>query len=1056
MLLSLVGMYKMKETRNLEEEVLNSFDAAPRGRKQAKKSKGGLRRLLTYVKIAGLGAIAAATFGMSEAKADKAFSNDMRLLNGRAQELESTTSHKRRFPHDKVVGLEAHEQERARKRWEDYSDAPRGVGKCTDISYDLARGEEARPLDKRVRLHGSYMVGNMPREVKVYKRQTPLDAIEQLVFGYNPAGFPPEECFSSDTEKWQKRIYDSMVLAVDELGLTDDYNKPNTSGDAYWLTLPHEVLAKGDEARMGYKFGPDAPTPTKRKAKKPKKPGKKAKPGKPAPIKKPKPYVSECDDGLDNDGDGETDWPDDPECTERDWISESESPADYRGEEPGEPVKYLAECEDDLDNDGDGDTDEEDKHCVSDKWNHEDRFPAGYESKKPGEKPAEKPGEGSAEKPADEPGEKPAEDPIETVKVCEDDELEKRLGYINDSAEDLMKQNKPSDEIRAEINEEYNELKEECPGNASEIEEDRSKFEDALAEYAVCEDIPKQLRETENAWLGRMQQRDDSDDIRNDATKRLVKLKKDCAGNDAAVDAKMEELSKAIAEYVVKEYEFIRKPSVFDVSGNLSDGMGLDKYGVQLHVGIGNSWRAKDPFHAELMAHFEDISAEGHGLEEGSTKTHDRKDAGFIVDVGGKKYKVMVTGMWLEPVTDSSYSLPRDSWSIEDEVIEGGTRDSTGWTDDSGSSTSKGKFKENYDLSVDGQVEVRKGMRVNVGVAWSEYVEDTDTESTVDTEYSESTESVDEGVEVTTSRADELTTSTSTSTHAEVKTIKAKGGAEYDIDSNWSAGLDVVVTHSYTEANGSTTVDQEGTIGDTDIIVKIPGQPDYEETAPGNPVESSETTDLEIEDESETRVVPMLSGCYKNDTLNACVGAAPVFGDSHGMPFEAYGTFFTADDNNTYGVTAVMSEDVATATGHLITTKDSDEHNRASGHYEGMAHLHALGMVNDAQRKKWEKDKERHLDETIPGTKADLTVRVDAEGDLAVGAGASYNHTFDGGYVGAGADFQAFDEGEVNARVFAGHKSGVGIRGELGWKAKNEHTDRSEKTATVTFVYQFD
>lgn len=55
-----------------------------------------------------------------------------------------------------------------------------------------------------------------------------------------------------------------------------------------------------------------------------------------------------CDDGLDNDGDGATDFPDDRACDS----------ADDNGE-------LLPECNDGLDNDGDGQTDTDDESCYS-------------------------------------------------------------------------------------------------------------------------------------------------------------------------------------------------------------------------------------------------------------------------------------------------------------------------------------------------------------------------------------------------------------------------------------------------------------------------------------------------------------------------------------------------------------------------------------------------------------------------------------------------------------------------------------------------------------------
>jgi Ca2+-binding RTX toxin-like protein len=78
---------------------------------------------------------------------------------------------------------------------------------------------------------------------------------------------------------------------------------------------------------------------------------------------------TECNDGVDNDGDGETDFPDDPGCSASDDDDETDEP----------------ECSDGLDNDGDGDTDfPADEGCDSSSDNDEtdpaDEKCPGYEN----------------------------------------------------------------------------------------------------------------------------------------------------------------------------------------------------------------------------------------------------------------------------------------------------------------------------------------------------------------------------------------------------------------------------------------------------------------------------------------------------------------------------------------------------------------------------------------------------------------------------------------------------------------------------------------------------
>lgn len=67
---------------------------------------------------------------------------------------------------------------------------------------------------------------------------------------------------------------------------------------------------------------------------------------------------SACGDGMDNDGDGLTDFPADPGCTSLDDIDETDTCADGPG--PGCP-----ECADGIDNDGDGNTDAADSNCTT-------------------------------------------------------------------------------------------------------------------------------------------------------------------------------------------------------------------------------------------------------------------------------------------------------------------------------------------------------------------------------------------------------------------------------------------------------------------------------------------------------------------------------------------------------------------------------------------------------------------------------------------------------------------------------------------------------------------
>jgi len=67
------------------------------------------------------------------------------------------------------------------------------------------------------------------------------------------------------------------------------------------------------------------------------------------PTKAPR-AAKACDDGLDNDGDGYTDYPSDPGCSSKNDKSE---------------LNPAIECDDGSDNDGDGDTDMDDAGCSS-------------------------------------------------------------------------------------------------------------------------------------------------------------------------------------------------------------------------------------------------------------------------------------------------------------------------------------------------------------------------------------------------------------------------------------------------------------------------------------------------------------------------------------------------------------------------------------------------------------------------------------------------------------------------------------------------------------------
>jgi hypothetical protein len=69
--------------------------------------------------------------------------------------------------------------------------------------------------------------------------------------------------------------------------------------------------------------------------------------------------ASACDDGIDNDGDGDTDC-DDSECADKPFCSVG--PGDDEIDLPVE--KGAAACNDGIDNDGDGDTDCDDSHCA--------------------------------------------------------------------------------------------------------------------------------------------------------------------------------------------------------------------------------------------------------------------------------------------------------------------------------------------------------------------------------------------------------------------------------------------------------------------------------------------------------------------------------------------------------------------------------------------------------------------------------------------------------------------------------------------------------------------
>jgi hypothetical protein len=61
-----------------------------------------------------------------------------------------------------------------------------------------------------------------------------------------------------------------------------------------------------------------------------------------------KPPGPACSDGVDNDGDGRTDFPRDPDCSSR-----------------TDPSEKKAACSDGRDNDGDGKTDAQDSNCSS-------------------------------------------------------------------------------------------------------------------------------------------------------------------------------------------------------------------------------------------------------------------------------------------------------------------------------------------------------------------------------------------------------------------------------------------------------------------------------------------------------------------------------------------------------------------------------------------------------------------------------------------------------------------------------------------------------------------
>jgi hypothetical protein len=88
--------------------------------------------------------------------------------------------------------------------------------------------------------------------------------------------------------------------------------------------------------------------------------------------------VWECNDGLDNDSDGLTDFPDDPGCRDALWTSENpecQDGIDNDGDglidfqaDPGCQSKWALtespECNDGIDNDGDTRIDLDDPSCV--------------------------------------------------------------------------------------------------------------------------------------------------------------------------------------------------------------------------------------------------------------------------------------------------------------------------------------------------------------------------------------------------------------------------------------------------------------------------------------------------------------------------------------------------------------------------------------------------------------------------------------------------------------------------------------------------------------------
>ena len=83
------------------------------------------------------------------------------------------------------------------------------------------------------------------------------------------------------------------------------------------------------------------------------------------PSESPPPVRAACEDGTDNDGDGATDYPADPDCAD---------PLDP-SEDPPPPVALTA-CEDGVDNDGDGWTDHpDDPSCAQTRGTSEDGWP---------------------------------------------------------------------------------------------------------------------------------------------------------------------------------------------------------------------------------------------------------------------------------------------------------------------------------------------------------------------------------------------------------------------------------------------------------------------------------------------------------------------------------------------------------------------------------------------------------------------------------------------------------------------------------------------------------